>query len=140
MYEINFKFSVYADIPDWFIEISNNLPVPLTWSDYYAGSVVKYSEFYKFHNRSKDFPKYRVYTNNDLITERSWIWKSTSVCVEESIWLRIDNPQTIKLKVDTVDLFPCKTKFKIENFKVEGWDNEVVADEIESNELNVDLR
>lgn len=140
MHQINFRFLVYADIPDWFIDVTTNLKGPLSWSDWYQGKFINYIEFYRFQQKAKDFPRYRVYANNDLITERSWIWKPKSVCVEESIWLKINDPQTIELKIDGVDIYPCRTNFKIGDLKVEGWDNEVAVDEIASNKLNIALR
>lgn len=140
MYEINFNFSIHVDIPDWFNDVTTNLKLPLTWSDYYQGKVINYIEFYRFQQKAKDFPRYRIYTNNNLITERSWVWKPKPVCVEESIWLRIDDPQTIELKIDGVDIYPCKSLFRIENLKVDGWESQIDVDEIASNKLNIALR
>jgi hypothetical protein len=34
---------------------------------------------------NKEQVAYRLYINNDLLTERTWIWKN-NICIKENIW------------------------------------------------------
>lgn len=40
-------------------------------------------------------PRYRIYVDNDLITERSWIWKDSITCLQENIWVNLNGGVSI---------------------------------------------
>lgn len=42
---------------------------------------------------------YRVYVDNDLLTERSWIWPSYEIFIRENIIVDVDpGPHTVRLE------------------------------------------
>ena len=40
-------------------------------------------------------PRYQIYVDNDLITERSWVWKDSITCLQESIWVNLNGGVSI---------------------------------------------
>ena len=94
MSEINLAFEVYCWRPGWAIVHRANIV-----------------DRYQYSN-----VRYRIYINNDLITERSWVWNN-NIFLNENIW--IDNNNTdYNLKVEPITNYPNQAKFNIENFKV----------------------
>ena len=61
--------------------------------------------------------KYRIYVNNDLITERSWLWNNDTKLLE-NIWLNLENNKEYKLRIEPVVTIPEQAKFSIHNFKI----------------------
>ena len=61
--------------------------------------------------------RYRIYINDDLITERSWIWDN-NILLNENIWIIADTGTDYTLRVDPVVLIPEQAKFTIDNFKI----------------------
>lgn len=65
--------------------------------------------------------RYRLYVNDDLITERTWIWNMNTY-VEES--LLVDVPENIShtIRLETIlDNPRSLTQFGLQNFHVNGW-------------------
>lgn len=63
---------------------------------------------------------YRLYVNNDLLTERSWIWDTNTV-INEDIWVNLNSTTTHSIKVEPI-LNPIRSmaKFTIQNLQVNG--------------------
>ena len=40
-------------------------------------------------------PRYQIYVDNDLITERSWVWKDSITCLQENIWVNLNGGVSI---------------------------------------------
>ena len=65
--------------------------------------------------------RYRLYVNDDLITERTWIWNMNTY-IEES--LLVDVPEQIShtVRLETIlDNPRSLTQFSLQNFYVNGW-------------------
>ena len=65
--------------------------------------------------------RYRLYVNDDLITERTWIWNMNTY-IEES--LLVDVPEQIShtVRLETILGNPRSlTQFSLQNFYVNGW-------------------
>ena len=62
--------------------------------------------------------KYRLYVDNDIITERSWIW-NTKTLLDENIWveLELDTEHSIKL-VPILDPIDSSAKFTLKNLRI----------------------
>jgi hypothetical protein len=65
-------------------------------------------------------PKYRLYVNNDLITERTWIW-DLNTFIGESMYVDVPSrvSHTIRLeliKTRSMDL----AQFELQNLKING--------------------
>jgi hypothetical protein len=107
MLEINLIFEVHCQRPPWGI----NNPVS------------------KFVDS-----RYRVYVNDDLITERSWIWDNNT-CLKESMWINsVNNLQHI-LKIEPVVYAPEQAVFTLDNFQVVNFQ----ADSTKINDLQVNF-
>jgi hypothetical protein len=66
-------------------------------------------------------PKYRLYVNDDLITERTWIWDMQTY-VEEDI--RVEVPPGINhtIRLDLVKDNPMHlAQFGLQNLRINGW-------------------
>ena len=61
--------------------------------------------------------RYRVYVNNDLITERDWNWDN-SIFLLESVWINGERDTNYTLRLDPVVHIPEQANFSINNFKV----------------------
>ena len=66
-------------------------------------------------------PRYRLYVNDDLITERTWIWDKQTY-VEET--MRVDVPPRINhtIRVDLNKTDPMHlAQFGLQNLLINGW-------------------
>ena len=78
--------------------------------------------------------RYRVYVNDDLIAERSWIWDNNTF-LKESIWINsVNNLQHI-LKIEPVVYIPEQAVFTLDNFQVANFQ----ADSTKINDLQVNF-
>jgi hypothetical protein len=59
-------------------------------------------------------PAYRVYVDNDLLTERSWIWPAYEIYIHEYIEVMVD-PGTHQVKIESCG---ADTNFITKNFTV----------------------
>lgn len=65
--------------------------------------------------------RYRLYVNDDLITERTWIWNLNTYVEEE---LLVDVPEKIShtVRLETIlDNPRSLAQFGLQNFYVNGW-------------------
>ncbi len=65
--------------------------------------------------------RYRLYVNDDLITERTWIWNLDTYVEEE---LLVDVPEKIShtVRLETIlDNPRSLAQFGLQNFYVNGW-------------------
>ena len=62
--------------------------------------------------------KYRLYVDNDMITERSWIW-NTKILLDENIWveLELDTEHSIKI-VPVLAPINSFVKFTLKNLRI----------------------
>ncbi len=65
--------------------------------------------------------KYRLYINDELLTERSWIWDMNTV-IEE--FISVDVPKNLN-HVVRIEVIKEKhmnlSQFALRNFKINGW-------------------
>ena len=61
--------------------------------------------------------RYRIYVNNDLITERSWVWDN-STYLKEDLWANITPEGTHSIKLEPITHIPEQAKFDLLNFNV----------------------
>jgi hypothetical protein len=90
MLEVNLIFEVHCQRPQW-------------------GIINPISKF----NDSR----YRVYVNDDLITERSWVWDS-NIFLCENMWIYRENNKKYTVKLEPVVCIPEQAKFRINNLKI----------------------
>jgi flagellar assembly factor FliW len=100
MSEINLKVDVHCKRPDW--SFTNVNPICLD-------------------------NKYRIYINNDLITERNWIW-GNDIFLCENIWIKTKNIVN-NVRLESVLHIPEQAKFTLKNFKVINYKYAVESEE-----------
>jgi hypothetical protein len=61
--------------------------------------------------------RYRIYINNDLITERNWIWGNNTFLVE-NMWLYCTEATDYIVKLDPVVYLAEQANFVIDNFQI----------------------
>lgn len=81
------------------------------------------------HNANYRTNIYRLYLNNDLLTERSWIWNQEKVFINEDIWAFLDKNVEHTLELRPVLKNPAQAKFKFENFRIIGQYNSQAAND-----------
>lgn len=59
-------------------------------------------------------PKYRVYVNDSLVTEREWTYSSKEY-IQERVWLNLED-NTNKLRLEPV--LKYKDEFELSNFQI----------------------
>jgi len=91
MEDININFFVHCNRPGWAV---NGDP--------------KYKDL-----------KYRIYVDNDLITERSWIW-GDDIALHENIYVKFDTSEQHKLRIEPVLIISNQAQFEIHNPSSEG--------------------
>ena len=79
MSEVNLKFNIHLNISE--SDLRNNTLLTNTLEN----KVVK----------CFCPPRYQIYVDNDLITERSWVWKDSITCLQESIWVNLNKGVSI---------------------------------------------
>lgn len=89
MLEVNLIFEVHCQRPPW-------------------GIINPISKF----NDSR----YRIYVDDDLITERSWTWDN--IFLKESVWIKSINGCDHILKIEPVVCIPEQAVFTIDNFEI----------------------
>lgn len=70
-------------------------------------------------NLNEEFRKsiYRLYVNDDLLTERLWIWDNSKL-IQETIWVALTVDDTHSLSLTPVLKNPAQAKFKFNNFSI----------------------
>ena len=61
--------------------------------------------------------KYRLYINNDLFTERTWIWDLTTV-VDEDLWVDLPMNTTNVIRLDVILQPKSVAQFGLRNLRV----------------------
>jgi hypothetical protein len=67
----------------------------------------------------RDDIKYRLYINDDLITERSWIWGINNV-IEERMRVEVSKNISHTLRLELIPNPGYMVQFGLRNFSVEG--------------------
>lgn len=93
MEAINLRVEVHCRIPQWVSEPHNS----------------------EFRNNI-----YRLYLDNDLLTERSWVWQHETTFILEDVWANLTKNSYHTLEIKPVLKNPAQAKFKFENFKIDG--------------------
>ena len=62
-------------------------------------------------------PIYRVYVDDDLLTERTWIWNNT-VFIKENVWARLNVNRTHCFKIEPIIANPAQARFNLKNFTI----------------------
>jgi hypothetical protein len=107
MSEVNLTFEIHCQLPLWVIK----------------------KPFGKFSDS-----RYRIYINDNLITERSWLW-GNNIFLKENIW--IDTPIDTQhiLKIEPIVCIPEQAVFTVNDFKIVN----VQADSTKINDLQVNF-
>jgi hypothetical protein len=64
--------------------------------------------------------KYRLYVNNDLITERTWIWNFDTV-IDENIWVNVPPHISHSIRLEPILDPKMMAQFGLRNFRVNDW-------------------
>jgi hypothetical protein len=60
--------------------------------------------------------RYRLYVDNELITERTWIWDNSTL-LQENLWISVDNMVTHTLKLESVTYLPEQATFSLQSLE-----------------------
>lgn len=132
MEHVNFTVEVHCQRPDWSIHgfpcnnsienhVNNSNPnIPekndedvfiKSFEDPISGNTVQ-RMFNKFN-----LSRYRIYVNNDLITERDWNWDNNTF-LNENIWVTNDSNETYIVSLIPLVYIPQQAVFKLNNLRV----------------------
>jgi hypothetical protein len=65
--------------------------------------------------------KYRLYVNDDLITERTWIWDSQTF-IEEDMQINAEIGISNNIRLELIKSNPMHlSQFGLQNLKINGW-------------------
>ena len=78
--------------------------------------------------------RYRIYINQDLITERSWLFYNNTF-LKENIWMNTSIETQNILKIEPIVYIPEQAVFKVNNFNIVNFR----ADSIKINDLQVNF-
>ena len=92
MDDININFHVYCTRPGW--AISNPNP--------------KYTDV-----------RYRIYVDDDLITERTWVW-GNDIYLHENFYVRFDTAVNHRLRLEPVVYNENQASFEVRNTHSDG--------------------
>ena len=62
---------------------------------------------------------YRLYINNDLLTERTWIW-NLNTFIEENIWVDVNQNETQVFKLEPILSTNSVAEFELKDFMING--------------------
>ena len=66
-------------------------------------------------------PKYRLYINADLITERTWIWDMQTY-IEEDLRVEVTSGVSHTIRLDLIKDNPMHlAQFGLQNLRINGW-------------------
>lgn len=80
---------------------------------------------------------YRLYLDNELITERTWIWLNKTF-LNESICVKLDQRFIHNLKLIPIIKFPDQAIFKLDNFSCR--DKKIILKRISDKEINFNFK
>ena len=81
--------------------------------------------------------RYRIYIDNNLITERSWVWNNDTFLLE-NIWVHADKNNEYSLKLEPVVAIPQQAKFSLRNIQTKNL--EITSNVIDDLQVNFILR
>lgn len=81
--------------------------------------------------------RYRIYIDNNLITERSWVWDNDTFLLE-NIWIHAVKNNEYSLKLEPVVTIPEQAKFYLQNIK--STNLEITSNVIDHLDINFTLR
>lgn len=93
MTDVNLTFEVHCERPRWAIDNINN-------------TIQNYSD-----------SRYRIYVDDDLMVERTWIW-GNNVFLQENIWINVNKNSTHTLLLEPIVLIQQQAKFNIKNLQI----------------------
>ena len=64
--------------------------------------------------------RYRLYINEDLLTERDWIWE-LNTSIEEDIWVDLDPAVTNNIRLEPLIQPNSVAQFGLRTLRVNGW-------------------
>ena len=67
-------------------------------------------------NRGEGEPSYRIYVDDDLLTERSWVWPAYEIFIQENIEVDVE-PGAHRLIIKECN---CDPVFQIGNMTING--------------------
>lgn len=78
-----------------------------------------YRPWWAIHHWESKFTTsiYRLYVDQDLITERTWVWNNNTVILE-SLIVDVDNNIGHNVKLEPLICAPGQAQFKLSNFKL----------------------
>lgn len=77
--------------------------------------------------------RYRLYINDDMLTERSWIWSINTV-IDEDIWISLASNTVNLIRLESIlDPVESIAKFSLMNLRV---NNNPIIDYSEQSELS----
>lgn len=81
--------------------------------------------------------RYRLYVNEDMLTERSWLW-DINTFIDENIWVELEsNMEHIIKLVPVLDPVTSFAKFTLKNLNING--NEYLTEKEEQLEVSFRL-
>jgi hypothetical protein len=79
---------------------------------------------------------YRIYINNDLITERTWIWDE-SIYLKEHLWANLTPIDSHSIRLEPITYMPEQAKFRLLELSIVGRPLKVL--EIKAHEITFKL-
>ena len=65
-------------------------------------------------------PKYRIYVNDDMITERTWAW-DINTYIEETLYVGLDYGVTHTIRVELIKSHPMhRAQIGLQNLRING--------------------
>ena len=74
-------------------------------------SLVKVTMDVYCQRKSDENPGYRVFVNNDLLTERTWIWPAYEVYIKENLIVDLDSKNN-KIELKSIGIDPSNIIFR----------------------------
>jgi hypothetical protein len=106
-FEVNLNLEVHCQKPYWVQHIKDYV---------LSQSVIDYPVITHFSNIIK-YSRYRIYVNDDLITERNWIWDNNTY-LKESIWIQTEKDQNNVVRLEPALENHQRAQFRIDNLSV----------------------
>lgn len=70
----------------------------------------------------EETPVYRLYVNDELITERTWIWNNKTF-IEENLLVDIPRGSSNSIKLELIKKYQIHiAQFGLQNLKINGWE------------------
>ena len=73
-------------------------------------------------------PGYRIYIDENLITERNWYWNDSTL-IREHLWVDLAPGKEYTIELDPILIIPEHAKFNLKNFQIIKRNYEVIAEQ-----------